>query len=132
MRQLLVSLVWELARIHNRILTLNDAFEYNFTDKQLHFLVIGIIGIAAVLLIHPLFTLLAKTDHILVITFIYVFTLIIVLTFAVEIGQGLSGTGSMDFADIVSGVYGFLLFFLIFAAIRGLVRGIFHLFVPKD
>ena len=132
MRQFFISLVWELARIHNRLLSLNDAYEYNFNDKQLHFLVIGILGIAAVLLIQPLFTLLAKTDHIIVITFIYVFTLIIVLTFAVEIGQGLSGTGSMDFADVISGVYGFLLFFFIFAAVRAVIRGIFHLIFPRD
>lgn len=124
MKAFLISLVEQIAVIHNRLLSLNDAYEYNFSDKELHFIVIGIVGMAAVLLLQPLFTLLAKTDHVIVITFIYVFTFIIVLTFAIEIGQGYTGTGTMDFADIVSGVNGFLLFFIIFALIRAVIRTI--------
>ena len=45
MERMLEGMVIFIARIHNYILSLNDAYEKNFTDKQLHFLVIGIIGI---------------------------------------------------------------------------------------
>ena len=116
-----------IAKAHTYILSLNDAYEYNFTDKELHFLVIGIIGMALVLIIHPIFTILAKTNHVLAISWIYVFTLVLLMTFAIEIGQKVSHSGVMDFDDIVFGVWGFLLMFLVFALIRGIILGIYHL-----
>lgn len=127
MKEFLYAIVGYIAKAHNAILGINDAYEYNFTDKQLHFLVIGIIGMLLVFVIHPIFTWLAKHNHTLVITWIYVFTMIIVLTFAIEIGQKVSHTGAMDFADIVFGVMGFVLMFAVFAAIRGIILGIIKL-----
>ena len=41
MERMLEGMVIFVAKIHNYILSLNDAYEKNFTDKQLHFLVIG-------------------------------------------------------------------------------------------
>jgi len=61
------------------------------------------------------------------ITFFYVFTVIIVITFAIEIGQGVLGTGSMEQGDITYGIIGFLFFFAIFAVIRLIVHGIIKL-----
>ena len=116
---------------HSYILTWNDAYEKNFTDKELHFIVIGLVGMAMILLIQPLFSLLAKTGHVLAISFIYVFTLILLLTFAIEIEQKITGSGVMDFDDIVFGVWGFLLMFLIYAIIRGIIIGIYHLIRDK-
>ncbi|SDH98649.1 hypothetical protein SAMN05421493_10699 [Pseudobutyrivibrio sp. 49] len=116
-----------ITEAHTYILSLNDAYEANLTDKQLHFIVIGIIGMAMIFIVHPLFTLLAKTNHVLAISWIYVFTLIILITFAIEIGQKITHSGVMDFEDIVFGVWGFLLMFLIFALIRGIIIGIIHL-----
>ena len=116
-----------ITEAHTYILSLNDAYEANLTDKQLHFIVIGLLGMAMVFIVHPLFTLLAKTNHVLVISWIYVFTLIVLLTFAIEIGQKISHSGVMDFQDIVFGVWGFMLMFLIFALIRGIIIGIIHL-----
>ena len=87
MKTSLYAIVEALAKIHDKLLSLNDAYEYNFSDKQLHFLVIGIIGMALIFLVHPIFTMLAKKNHVMVISWIYVFTVIIVLTFAIEIGQ---------------------------------------------
>ena len=127
MKEFLYAIVGYIAKAHTAILGLNDAYEYNFTDKQLHFLVIGIIGMLLVFVIHPIFTWLARHNHTLVITWIYVFTMIIVLTFAIEIGQKVSHTGAMDFADIVFGVMGFVLMFAVFAAIRGIILGIIKL-----
>ena len=54
----------------------------------------------------------------------YVFTVIIVLTFAIEIGQKVTGTGAMEFADIVFGIVGFIVMFLIFALMRAIYKGI--------
>ena len=57
----------------------------------------------------------------------YVFTLIIVITFAIEIGQKVTNTGNMEFADIVFGVVGFIVMFFIFAVIREIYKGIVSL-----
>lgn len=127
MERMLEGMVIFVAKIHNYILSLNDAYEKNFTDKQLHFLVIGILGMLILMVIYPLFKLLSE-NHILAIAFIYVFTVIVVITFAIEIGQKISGTGTMDFADIVFGIAGFLLMFAVFAIIRQIFLGIINLF----
>jgi len=109
---------------HTAILSWNDAYEANFTDKQLHFLVIGILGMAMIFIVQPIFTLLAKRGHILIISWIYVFTLILLFTFALEIEQKLTGSGVMDFEDMVFGIWGFMLMFLIYALIRAIIVGI--------
>ena len=125
MENLFFFIVSFITRIHNYVLSLYDGIEYSFTDKELHFIVIGIVGIGLVFIIHPIFRMLANGDHILTISFIYVFTLIIVITFAIEIGQWATGTGAMEFADITAGVLGFLAVFCVFAIIRALIRLIF-------
>lgn len=129
LKKLLYGIVGWIARIHGYILRLNDASEYTFSDKALHFLVMGILGMVLVFLLYPLFRYLARRRHEFTITWIYVFTLIVVITFAIEIGQKITGTGAMEFADIMFGLFGFLLMFAIFA----IARGFFRLFFPgKD
>ena len=108
MERMLEGMVIFVAKIHNYILSLNDAYEKNFTDKQLHFLVIGILGMLILMVIYPLFKLLSE-NHILVI-------------------QKISDSGTMDFADIVFGIAGFLLMFVIFAVIRQIFLAIINLF----
>ncbi len=120
MTEFLYWIVELIARIHSWLLKLNDAYEYNFSDKELHFLIIGALGMAMIFVIHPMFKWLARNNHIMVISWIYVFTLIIVITFAIEIGQRVTHTGSMEFADIMFGVMGFICMFLIFSVIRGM------------
>lgn len=120
MERLLYWMVEIIAKIHNRLLMLNDAYEYNFSDKELHFLIIGALGMAMIFVVHPVFKWLVKHDHIMVVSWIYVFTLIIVITFAIEIGQRVTHTGTMEFADIMFGVLGFVCMFLVFSVFRGL------------
>ena len=55
----------------------------------------------------------------------------IVIAFAIEIGQGITHTGTMDFADIVFGLVGFMVLFIIFAVVRAIVLAIIHLLSPK-
>lgn len=123
MGRLLYFLVEIIARIHNYLLRLNDAYEYDFSDKELHFLIIGALGMGMIFVVHPLFKWLVKHNHIMVISWIYVFTMIIVITFAIEIGQRVTHTGVMEFKDIAFGVLGFLSMFVAFSVIRG----IYHL-----
>ena len=126
MSKLLYAIVGLIAKIHSAILTWNDSCETVLSDKQLHFLVIGLIGMMMLFVIFPLFKLLSK-NHVLIIAWIYVFTVMIVLTFAIEIGQGITHTGTMDFDDIVFGLVGFMAMFLIFAAIRSIILAVVKL-----
>lgn len=117
--------------MHTYILSWNDAYEANFTDKQLHFLVIGALGMAMIFIVQPIFTMLARRGHVLIISWIYVFTLILMLTFAIEIEQKITKSGVMDFDDILFGVWGFMLMFLIYAIIRGIIIGIYRLITHR-
>jgi len=124
MKAFLYGIVELIAKIHNHLMQMNNEYEYNFSDKELHFLVIGILGMAFVFVVYPVFKWLAKRDHVMVIAWIYVFTLIIVITFAIEIGQKVTNTGNMDFADIVFGIVGFIVMFFAFSIVRGVYHGI--------
>lgn len=126
MADFLYVIVKMIAVIHDMIMTWNDSFETVFSDKELHFLVIGILGMGMLFVIYPLFKLLSE-NHVLVIAWIYVFTVIIVIVFAIEIGQGITGTGTMDFDDIVAGVAGFMAMFIAFVVARAVVKGVFRL-----
>ena len=107
MSKYLHMLVAWVSRIHGYILSLNDSFEYNFSDKELHFLVIGAIGLMLILLVYPVFKLLASRNRVLAITWIYALTVLLVMTFAIEIGQSVTGSGTMEFGDVVAGMGGF-------------------------
>lgn len=124
MKTLLYAIVEMIARIHNYILRLNDANEYNFSDKELHFLVIGVLGMGFIFVVYPVFKWLAKHDHVMVIAWIYVITLIVVITFAIEIGQKITNTGNMEFADIMVGVIGFIAMFFVFAVVREIFKAV--------
>ena len=127
MRELLYAGVSLISRIHDKIMQLNNAFETNFTDKELHFLVIGLLGLGMIFVIYPLFKFLAKRNHEMVIAWIYVTTVIVVITFAIEIGQKITGTGNMEFADIMFGVIGFFAMFAAFCFLRAIYHGILRL-----
>lgn len=127
MKDLLYACVGLITKIHEKIMQMNNAYETNFSDKDLHFLVIGLLGLAMIFVVYPLFKYLAKKNHVMVIAWIYVSTVIVVITFAIEIGQKITGTGSMEFADIMYGLVGFLAMFAGFCVIRMLYHGVLRL-----
>ena len=131
MREIIYQFITWVARVHDHIIGINDSGGYYFDDKQLHFIVVGLFGMALIFVLYPLFKFLAKTGHTMVITWLYVFTVIIVLCFAIEIGQWYSGTGVMESEDIAYGITGFLVMFFIFAVVRGIYHGIKSL-VKRD
>ena len=55
LKELLYQAVNWIATVHDKISQLNNQFEGTLSDKQMHFLVIGILGILLVFIIHPLF-----------------------------------------------------------------------------
>ena len=127
MRELLYAIVGLISKVHDKIMQLNNAYETNFSDKDLHFLVIGLLGLGMIFVVYPLFKFLAKRNHEMVIAWIYVFTVIVVITFAIEIGQKITGTGNMEFADIMFGLVGFLAMFAVFSVLRMIYHGILAL-----
>ena len=132
MIDLMYKMIYWVARVSDRILAINDSGGYYLNDKQLHFVVIGILGLLMIFVVYPIFKLLAKYNHTMVIAWIYVFTLLIVITFSIEIGQWLSGTGHMEMADVTAGLAGFLVMFFIFAVIRGIYHAIVGAFTRKE
>lgn len=106
-----------MAQVHASLLRLNDGFELQLGDKELHFIVMAAIGMLLFFVVHFIFKRLARWS-ITAVSFIYVFTVMTVLGFAIEIGQRITGTGEMDFADVVAGLYGVLAFFAIYTAYR--------------
>ncbi len=118
-----------MAQMHVYLLRLNDIFALNLDDKQLHFVVMAVIGMLLFFVVHFIFKHLARWS-ITAVSFIYVFTVMTVLGFAIEIGQRLTGTGNMDFGDVAAGLYGVVVFFCVYAVYR-LVRFVLGLIFGK-
>ncbi len=132
MRELIYQFIMRIAQLHDHILSINDSGGYYLDDKQLHFVIVGAFGMLLIFIIYPIFKLLAENGHTMVITWIYVFTLVLVITFAIEIGQWYSGTGRPESADIAYGITGFIVMFFIFAVLRGLFHAIRNLLKRDD
>ena len=49
-----------IAKIHDYIMSLNNNLVTPFTDKELHFIVMGTLGMFMVLITYPLFKYLSK------------------------------------------------------------------------
>ena len=127
MRKFLYDCVGLISWIHDKIMGMNNAYETRLSDKELHFLVIGLLGMAMIFVVYPLFKYLAKKNKEMVIAWIYVTTVMIVITFAIEIGQKITKTGKMEFADIMYGLVGFFAMFAGFCILRMLYHGILRL-----
>lgn len=122
---LLIDIIY---KTHTYFLSMNDSFEAQLSDKQLHFLIIGLLGIGMLLVIYPLFKWMAKKNLTVLISWFYVFTVLVVIAFAIEIGQWYSHTGEMDFNDILAGLVGYFamsFIFLLVVAIIELIKSIF-------
>lgn len=124
LKSTLYAIVELLAHLHSALLQLNNRYALALTDKELHFLVLGVVGMTVYFLVHPLIRWLARHGMEIAISWGYTMTLIIVLAFGIEIGQQVTHTGTMEFADIVFGIAGFLLMFLIYLMVYFLYLGI--------
>lgn len=124
LKEVLYWIVYRLADIHGWILQLNNNFEYSLSDKSLHFLVVGVVGMILFFMVHPVVRFLTRHGWEMAISWFYTLTLIVVLTFGIEIGQKITATGNMEFADIVFGIGGYLMMFLVYGLLCLLLRGI--------
>lgn len=116
---ILINIIY---RAHSYLLTLNDSYETYLSDKELHFLIIGIMGVLMLVAFYPLFKWLAKKHLEILISWFYVFTILVVITFAIEIAQWYSNSGVMEFRDIVAGLAGYFLMSFVFIVIVKIVE----------
>lgn len=110
MKEILRWIIDTITMFHRQLLLLNDQYSLNLSDKQLHFFIFGFACFLLFLIVHIVFKQIAKFS-VMAISWFYTLTVAIVLAFAIEIGQRQTGTGQMDFWDIVYGINGFLFFF---------------------
>lgn len=116
---ILINIIY---RAHSYLLTLNDSYETYLSDKELHFLIIGIMGVLMLMVFYPLFKWLTKKHLEILISWFYVFTILVVITFAIEIAQWYSNSGVMEFRDIVAGIAGYFLMSFVFIVIVRIVE----------
>ena len=131
MSRLIYLFITLIVKLHDKLLAINDNTGLQLSDKQLHFLIIGLFGFGMICVIQPLFKWLSSKGYDILVSFLYVFTVVTVITFAIEIGQAFSGTGEMDFYDIASGILGFLVFFCIYFVCYVIYKHIKGQFIKK-
>ena len=109
-----------LNEIRELLIVISRRLGFYLTDKELHFWVFGLVGILLFLLVDVFFRWLSRWT-VSAISFIYVSTVLIVFALGMELQQRITGEGIMDFRDFVSGIWGFLALFALYAGVRGLV-----------
>ena len=103
--------------LHDLIVQITKLLNLHLTDKDLHFWMIGLLGMIAFLVFDLLFKIISKWS-VSIISFIYTVTVLVMLVFSLEIEQKITGRGSMEFADIVSGLWGFIVLFSVYLFCR--------------
>jgi hypothetical protein len=118
------EVIWLLTEIVNEIHDIIDEsakiLGLNMTDKDLHLWVFGIMGIGIFFITHLFFKWISQWS-LEPISFFYTFTVMVVLAFAIEIQQKITGRGQMEFLDAVIGLWGFLSFFFVYIIIKSFI-----------
>ncbi|HBC92651.1 MAG TPA: hypothetical protein DCZ10_07030 [Pelotomaculum sp.] len=134
MEKALLILVNGINYLHDSVVNIFKFLGFGLTDKDLHFWFVGIIGIAIFVLSDLLFRYVTRWS-ISVISFIYTCTVLIVVVFGLEIEQKITGRGAMEFADIVSGLWGFIVMLSGLLAIKAtlyLTKKLYQKFNSKE
>ena len=123
MKELILALATSVNEVHD---LLNQAFGLSMSDKDLHFWVMGIIGIILFLIVYIGFKIIEKWKFsATILSFIFTFTMMTVLVFAIEIQQAITNRGNMEFADAIMGLWGFSVIFFVYAIIVGFFYGVY-------
>lgn len=122
MKEIIQILAEIVNNLHDFILFfVSDTLNSNATDKDLHFWIMGIIGIIIFLFVLFLSNLIARMRFgITILSFLYTFTVMVVLVFAIEIQQALTSRGNMEFQDAAIGLWGYIVFFMVFAVLSSI------------
>jgi len=120
MIEILKILVGITNELHDLLVKFSSVFGFNFNDKQLHFIVIAIIGMIIYIIVDKLFKAMSKYS-VSILSFIYTFTVLMVIVFGIEIEQKITKRGNMDFADIVAGLWGFIASFIVYIIVYSFI-----------
>lgn len=125
MRDIILILSEIMNQIHDILMV---RVGINMTDKQLHFWVIGFIGLVTFLVVFVLVKLIQLLKfHTTILSFIFTFIMMTVFVFAIEIQQAVSNSGNTEFADAIAGLWGFIVFFAVYAVVAGLLYGMYRM-----
>ena len=102
--------------LHDFILGVMEQSGTAISDKELHFLIFGLIGMIIFFCSHAAFKFLQRWG-IGLISFIFTGIVLTVLAVGIEIEQYITRQGSMETLDVLAGVAGFLVFFLAYCVI---------------
>ncbi|WP_173915556.1 hypothetical protein [Halobacillus sp. Marseille-Q1614] len=119
MREVILILAEIVNIFHELIWGISNSLGLNLTDKELHFWVIGILGIIGLLFVDLVFHAISKWS-ITAISFLFTFAVVLVFVFAVEIQQRNTGAGNMEFADAAYSILGFLAFCIVYLLFKGI------------
>ncbi len=129
LRDWLYELVVFIARVHDRLWVYNKMLPSPFSDKEMHFIVTAVFGLLLFLLLLPLFRLLTKLGRSGLMAWLFTLMSLFFISFAIEIGQQVTGTGSLELEDIVYGLVGFFavsagvgLLYLLYLFIKWIMR----------
>ena len=95
------------ASVHDRVVEYNRILPTSFSDKELHFLVIGFFSLLMLIVLYPIFLFLVRHKCVAILTWLFAFIFVVFTCFSIEFGQYLTGTGSMELSDVTYGVMGF-------------------------
>lgn len=123
MVNLLKFIIYFMEKIQLFFKGIVDTNHLNIDDKMLHFYVFGFLCLFIYIVVHFAFKRIAKYN-LKIISWFYTLTVAIVLAFAIEVGQKASNSGHMEFGDIAYGIYGFLVFYMIFQFFAWILRRI--------
>lgn len=100
------------------IVILNDLLGLQMTDKDMHFWIMGFIGIFTFACVYVISKWLSNFPFgIHLISFLYTLTFMFVLVFAIEIQQAITNRGNMEFIDAIIGLWGFIALFIVYVGI---------------
>ena len=118
-------LIDRMGEAHDWILHLNDSHELFLSDKQLHFVVMGAMGLVIYALARAgLGWLSRKSPNAL--GWVYSLTAMLAITLAIEIAQKATGTGSMEYMDIAMGMWGVVAVMLIYTPLAWILKKLFE------
>ena len=124
MVEILNALTIIMNMVHSIIISLVSMLGFTVNDKMLHFFFIGFMGLLLYVIVDLVFKKLAKYG-ISLLSLIYAFSIIVVVSIVIEIQQKLTGEGNMEFADIVYGLWGFALFFIVYLIVTLAIKFIY-------
>lgn len=121
MLEVLKSAVSIINRLHGILLLIVEKLGLQLGDKQLHFWILGVIGIILFVAVDAAFRWISKWS-VSALSFVYTLTILVVVALTMEIQQQITRRGALDFNDIIAGIWGFMVLFGLYILVRMAIR----------